>query len=250
MAKSKKQQEVVNVEPNYWVVAYLDINHIKNVDRDLLKNPIFKDVVSYIPTVKVLKKVFKGEEQFEEVPLLFNYGFFSIPFHLACQRPFLEELKSTVSCIYAWVSDPIKVISSKPILVDGNVDWKNLSRIPVATATAEEIANLVSMSREKSIFSAMELGKINIGDIITLRGYPWEGIDAKVVGIDEKRKKIKVNLLLFQQMKEVSVSFDNVFFTVYNENTLNPDELSKVSLDELRDKKVLNKIEVNLQDGI
>lgn len=43
--------------------------------------------------VNVLKKTHKGKMQFEEIPILFNYGFIKMPSEFAYSRPFLNKLK-------------------------------------------------------------------------------------------------------------------------------------------------------------
>lgn len=233
-----------------WVVAYVDVGHIKNVEIDLGKKPIYKDVKAYIPTVKILKKTFKGVESFEEVPLLFNYGFFSIPLNQAKSKTFLDNMKQDVSCIFGWVSDPAKVVARKPILYADNICIYTEQHVQFATATSEEIIALISMARESTIFSAVELDRVNVGDTITLKGYPWDNMDATVLSIDHKKQKLHVSLKLFQQMKDIQVSFDSVFFTVYNENNHNPDKFSKYSLDAIVLPSTKDKITFNLHlDG-
>lgn len=229
-----------------WVIAYVDVNHIKNVEIDMQKNSQYADITAYIPTVKVLKKVFKGDESFEEVPLLFNYGFFYIPINKAKQRTFLEGMKQDISCIFGWVSDPAKTLRVKPDLYDNNICIFTESHIPYATANSQEIADLVDMARESTIFSAAELGKLSVGDIITLKGYPWDGMDATILSIDVPKKKVNVSLLLFQQMKEIQVSFDSVFFTMYREDNYNSEVLSKDSMDSIKNQYQKDKITFNL----
>ena len=241
MAKKKNKKKVKPV-PTSWVVAYIDRAHLKNVEHDLAKEEAFDGVVAYIPTVKILKKQFKGEQEFEEVPLLFNYGFFQIPTHKACSKAYLDLLKERVSGIFAWVYDPAKVVAKKPDLYAGNNIYYADIHVSAATATSEEIAALVDSAREESIFSSKEIDKVKVGDIITLRGYPWEGMDAKVLYLDIPKKKLKVLLLLFQQMKEVMVSFDSVFFTMYRDNLHDPNVLSKTSIEDLKDKNILDKL--------
>ena len=229
-----------------WIIAYVDVNHLKNVETDLRRKQQYKDITAYIPTVKILKKVFKGDSSFEEVPLLFNYGFFYVPLSKAKSKAFLDEMKQDISCIFAWVADPAKTIQTKPKLFENNLCVYDDSHVPFATATSQEIADLVEMARESTIFSAAELDKVKVGDTITLRGYPWEGMDAIVLSLDVPKKKVNVSLLLFQQMKEIQVSFDSVFFTIYRENNHNADILSKDSLDGIKHQFTKDRITFNL----
>lgn len=229
-----------------WVIAYVDVNHIKNVEIDLQKDKEYGDITAYIPTVKVLKKVFKGDSSFEEIPLLFNYGFFYIPISKARQKLFLDALKQDISCIFAWVQDPAKTIKVKPDLYDNNICIYTDDHVAYATASSQEIADLVEMARESTIFSAAELEKLKVGDVITLRGYPWDGMDATILSIDIPKKKVNVSLLLFQQMKEIQVSFDSVFFTMYREDNYNSEALSKESMDSIKNQYQKDRITFNL----
>lgn len=53
--------------------------------------------------VNVLKKTHKGKMQFEEIPILFNYGFIKMPSEFAYSRPFLNKLKRNISGIRTWL---------------------------------------------------------------------------------------------------------------------------------------------------
>lgn len=237
----------MNDETTAWLVAYVDINHLINVNSELLRIPGGEEIEVYIPTVKVLKKKFKNEEFFEDVPLLFNYGFFRVPRRLAANRLFLDVMKAQINCIFAWVSDVTKVLRTLPILHEGNVAYYSDAHIPVATATSAEIAALVDKARENTIFTQTEIDKIVVGSLITLRGYPWEGMDAKVLEVDERHKNVKVSILLFQQQKDVVVPFDSVFFTIYHGNNYNDDLSNHKSLDEMRENKTMDKLNINLR---
>lgn len=222
MAKRKKPKKP---ERYCWVVAYIDKDFIPLVERQLEQNPEYNDVEAYIPTIKVLKKKFKGENHFDEVPLLFNYGFFKIPRKLAVHRNFLDNMQKNISCIYGWVKDP----------------HRSKSRISVATATPDEISRLVRASETIGAHTAEDLSMIKVGDIITLKGYPFEGIEAELLSIDEKRRKVKVNIIIFESKKPVEVSFDNVFFTLYQNNNYDDTKLSKNSLDEMEQRHTLDR---------
>lgn len=239
MAKKSKKIVAKPEIPMCWVVAYIDINHLKNLEIDLAYSKEYELVKGYIPTVKILNKKFKGKEEFDEVPLLFNYGFFQIPRHLAVSKAFLDNMKTNISCIFDWVKDPAKV-AKKPILKEPNRIIHHDAEVRAATATSQEIADLVSMARENTIFSSIELDRAQVGSIVTLRGYPWEGTDATIVSVDKKKKKVQVSLILFNQTKVVDVNFDSIFFTVYN--NYDPEVLSKDSVDGFSHKNTMNKI--------
>lgn len=199
-----------------WLIAYIDGSQIGKVEKELSRYKEYAEIVAFIPTVKVLKKTFKGKQTFEEIPLLFNYGFFKIPRKFAVHAKFLDDLKDNISCIYAWVKDPQKVIKKKQNLRLDQKAFYTENEIPVATAGSKEIARLVKDSFNYSAHSAEDLEKIKPGSIITLHGYPFEGVTATVVMIDPKKQSVKVKITIFDQLREMTVAYDNVFFTIYH----------------------------------
>lgn len=220
-----------------WVIAYIESTYISRVDDDLNRYPEYDEVQAYIPTVRILKKTFKGKQNFEEVPLLFNYGFFKIPRKYAIHPRFLEDLKANVPCIYAWVKDPQKMVRRKPegsVLTDKDVY--------VATATSEEIAILVKNQTNFSIYDAGELGKFEAGTMITLKGYPWEGMEGTIISLDMSKREVTVEVEIFKAKKQVKMAFDNVFFTVYHNKGYDDSITIKNSLDEMQQNNSLDKV--------
>lgn len=228
MAKGKKAP--VKSQDFCWVIAYINSAYIDFVYKDLKKSKEYDDVEVYIPTVKILKKTFKGEQHFEEVPLLFNYGFFKIPRKFAVHSAYLENMKKNINCIYAWVRDPAKVLSTKPRLRADNKPVYD-GDIPVATANSEEIAELVKAAYYSSVYDEDEIDRLNPGMVITLRGYPFENMVAEVVEVYPKKQKVKMKIEMFDTLKEVMVSFDNIFFTVYHNKSYDDSIILAQSID-------------------
>jgi transcription antitermination factor NusG len=214
-----------------WVIAYIDSTHLSLVNQQLAKNPEYAEVEAYIPTIKILKKQFKGKEQFDEVPLLFNYGFFKIPRKYAIHAAYLENMQKNISAIFGWVKDPAKALKSKKLQSEFPEKDRDI-RIPVATATSNDIAKLIKASVDIGAHSSDDLALIKKGDHITLRGYPFDGVEAEFIDMDEKRKKVKVKIIALWG-KEVEVSFDNVFFTIYHSRAWDDSITTKNSLDEM-----------------
>ena len=242
-----------------WVVAYIDKDHVNTVELDLVKNG-FSAVKVFIPTIRVLKKQFKNKNIYEYVPLLFNYGFFNIPYVNACDPDFLKKLKEKVPVIYAWVKDPIKTLKSRPQLRVDNKSFNmeideegktvkyNNPYTPLATVTEEEISNLLKTSEHLSVFSEGIVDKLEPGHFIILKGYPYEGMPAEIVKIDNVKKQVKVKLLLEIFMTEVMVHYENIFYTIYSDFTSTAKE---DSLDELEGfgKRTLDKIYAQVNYG-
>lgn len=228
----------MDAKSNYycWVVAYIDSDFLHLVKPQLARYPEYAEVEPYIPTVKVLKKKFKGKDAFDEIPLLFNYGFFKIPRKYAVHREYLDGLQRNISAIYGWVKD-----ASKRVKNASNVNEWDDSYVSVATATAHEITHLIKSSVDIGAHSSDDITMLKPGDFITLKGYPFDGVNAEFVSVDEKKKRVKVKIIIFDHTKEVDVSYDNVFFTVYHGKSYDDSLTIKNSLDEMAANKTLDR---------
>lgn len=199
-----------------WCIAYIDSTHLDKVNKELAKYKQYAEVEAYIPTVKILKKTFKGKNTFEEVPLLFNYGFFKIPRKFAIHSKYLEDMKGHISAIYEWVKDPHKIKKSVSGLKLGERDFYSENDISAATADPKEVAELMKKSFDYSAHSKTDIAQLHPGQMITLHGYPFDEVTVTVVEINPKKETVKVRLNIFDQMRDVDVSYDNVFFTIYH----------------------------------
>ena len=148
-----------------WCIAYIESDHIGRVETDLAAFPEYTDIKAYIPTVKILKKVFKNKNEIEYVPLLFNYGFFYIPIEQACNHEVLAEMRERIACLYSWVKDPISVLRQKPKLKMGN-DLQYY-KVPIAVAEEEEISNIIEQQKNQSKYDEADIANRKEGDIIT-----------------------------------------------------------------------------------
>lgn len=194
-----------NKYPEYlWLIAYVDSSLTHLIEKDLSKSNQYLGMEAIVPTIKVLKKQFKGKETFQEVPLLFNYGFFKIPYTWAINPDLLGKIKEDITCISHWVQDRAL----------GNPLAK------AAVVTEEMVYAMMKAAKEDSIHSVEDVNKLKVGEIITLMGYPFSGLDARVVGIDKKSKSIQVEVKLadseeWSSLRTIEVSFDNVFYSIY-----------------------------------
>jgi len=246
-----------------WVIAYINRDYVERVESDLLKHE-FGSIRVYIPTVRILKKQFKNKNIYEYIPLLFNYGFFQLPYDKACDVEFLKNMREKIPAIYAWVADPVAVMKKKPNLRMDNKDTeeekeevtedgikilKKPLQIPtVAIAKEEEIVSLLRAAENMSVFSDGIIDQLEIGSFITLQGYPYEGMPAEIVDINKSKKEVKVRLLLETMITTATVSFENIFYTVYS----NFDKTHREkSLDEIdaKGKRGLDKIYAKISYG-
>ena len=205
-----------------WVLAYIDKDHIDKLQRELDKNNQYIGIEAQIPTVKVLKKQFKGKEHFDNIPLLFNYGFFKIPILWAMSYDLLDKIRKDISCISHWVKDPAKVYLSHTRADLTKTQELGSKDVPCATVRAEDVMRLIKYAQEESIHSSNDIDELKTDSIVTLMAYPFEGMEAKVVEVDKKHKKVKVLLRLDMTEGEnefadkiTTVSFDNVFYSIY-----------------------------------
>lgn len=223
-------------EKYVWVIAHIDVATIDRIDRDLAKNEDYAKIKTHIPLVQIMSKKFKGKEHFEQVPLLFNYGFFKIPLAYAQNHDLLAQIKEDITCISHFVKDPARsgVRKSKYADRDENTPLtkrqKYLDKIRgviCATATLKEIKEMIRVAEDESIHSSDEIDRLEPGHIVNLMGYPFEGMQARVEFIDTKAKKVTVTLKLAVTDEDeedeeatysgnpVVVSFDSVFYSIY-----------------------------------
>lgn len=214
-----------------WLIAYINRSFIDNVSKELIQYD-YDDIEAYIPTVRVLRKTFKGQQLFEFVPLLFNYGFFKVPYQLACSAEHLMEMRNRITAIYAWVKDPaITLLNDDPGLTYDNLNFLN-AKPKAAIATDKEVARMIKATDSMSIFSAEDLARFKPGQYIKLEGYPFDNMPAEIIKINHKKREVKVKLLMDAIVKEVTVSFDNVFYSIYknyeeSENNISSDEMNQ-----------------------
>jgi len=215
-----------NAIEHLWCIAYINKVFIHTIDKDL-QSFGYQDIKFNIPTVKVLKKRFKGKNYYDEIPLLFNYGFFRLPIESARDQDYLQRMKVAVQGIYNWLWRPKGLMSphiKNPILV--------------ATIKMSELAILKRISLANSIYSSDDISGLSKGKFIILRGYPFEGMAAEVVEIMDKQEKVKVKLLGDNLLGEPIVSFSNIFYSVYSGH--DPDIISDNTVEGLIEKSRVN----------
>lgn len=192
--KFKKQKKSI------WAIIHVNKDNLYRIDSDLErfvnKQGLPKQSISaYIPTVRVLRKKLKGNFIFETIPLLFTYGFIQLPRQF-CTPDNLQALKNQVNAIHSYVND--------------------LSNGRVAFANHDEIKNLYTNLVDYSVYDKADLENLKPGNIVTLRGYPFDNIDAKILKIDYDEEKVKVEILGDSLMKTAQVDFDNLIYSIYH----------------------------------
>lgn len=207
--------------PYSYCIFYIERKYSHRINQEL-KEKGYDQLKAIIPTVNVLKKTIKGKMVFEEVPVLFNYGFMRMPTEFAFSRPFLNKLKRNISGIRTWLKNTETMHQrKKKIRIDNSEDFDDFSLI--ATCSRKDVRRFKRMAKENKKFSVDDLMNVSIGDYIVLKGYPYEGIDATVLEVDYINKMVK--MLLYPEMgrMEIWLPFDNVIYSVYQ--NYDPDKL-------------------------
>lgn len=207
--------------PYSYCIFYIERKYSDRINQEL-KEKGYDQLKAIIPTVNVLKKTIKGKMVFEEVPVLFNYGFMRMPTEFAFSRPFLNKLKRSISGIRTWLKNTETMHQrKKKIRIDNGEDFDDFSL--VATCSRKDVRRFKRMAKENKKFSVDDLMNVSIGDYIVLKGYPYEGIDATVLEVDYINKMVK--MLLYPEMgrMEIWLPFDNVIYSVYQ--NYDPDKL-------------------------
>lgn len=224
-----------------YCIFYIERKYYDRINREL-KEKGYDKIKAIIPTVSILKKTTKGKMVFEDVPVLFNYGFMRIPTELAYSRPFLNKLKRSISGIRTWLRDTETLHPrKKKARIDNAEDFDDFSL--VATCSRKDVRRFIRISKDNKRFSVEDLVNVEIGDYIVLRGYPYEGIDATVLEVDHLCKRVKV--LIYPEMgkMEVWLPFDNVIYSVYqnydpdklfaNQGDFDPNQITSEAIDNI-----------------
>lgn len=202
--------------PYVYCIFRLDRKFYKRINSDL-KNRGYKNVKAIIPIISVLKKSRKGSNEYEDVPLLFNYGFIRMKPEKAFDRYYLNKLKKDIPGILSFLKSLDYRPKGKRLRVDNAEDFDDYS--VVATITREEVKKYKRMSKANKIFSADDITRVAIGDYVILRGYPFEGIPAILLENNLNTKMMLVRL--YPEMDgslEIEVPRENVLYSAYNES--------------------------------
>ena len=199
-----------------YCIFRLDRKFYKRINSDL-KCRGYKHVKAIVPTISVLKKSRKGKNEYEDVPLLFDYGFIKMKPEKAFDRYYLNKLKRDIPGILSFMKSLDYRPKRKRLRVDNAEDFDDYSM--VATITKEEVKKYLRMSKANKIFSVNDITRVAIGDYVVLRGYPFEGIPAIILESNLNTRKMLVKL--YPEMDgslEIEVPMENVLYSAYHES--------------------------------
>lgn len=213
--------------PYSYCIFYMERKYSHLIKKELIEWG-YDDLKVVIPMVKILKRTVKGKMVFEEVPILFNYGFMRIPTEKAYSRPYLTKLRRRISGIRTWLrSTETMHERKKKIRIDNSEDFDDFSL--VATCSRKDVRRFIRMARANKKYSIEDLMNVKPGDYIILKGYPYEGIDSTVLDVNYTNKTVKVLIYPEHGKMEVNLDFDSVLYSVYQNS--DPDKLYCNNLD-------------------
>lgn len=196
-----------------WCIFRLDNKTFGNIQVELDKRG-YTNVKLYIPTVSILKKRSKGRDIYEDVPLLFNYGFMRMPTEKAFSRYFLKKLQKDIPGIVTWMNS---LDSLHPKKKKKRVDGEEFDDYSiVATVSNQEVRRFKRLSKENKVYQVDEITNLKIGDYIVLRGYPFNGVDATIKDVCLTTKMVTLALYPNNGSMEVKLPFDNVVYSIYH----------------------------------
>lgn len=188
----------------------------KRINKDLISRG-YKHVKAIVPTISVLKKSRKGKNEYEDVPLLFNYGFIRMRSDKAFDRYYLNKIKRDIPGILSFMKSLDHKPKRKRLRIDNAEDFDDYS--VVATISRDEVIRYKHMAKANKIYSVDDITRVGIGDYVILRGYPFEGIPAILLESNLNTKKMLVKLYPETDGNlEIEVPMENVLYSAYHES--------------------------------
>lgn len=197
-----------------YCIFYIERKFYRKIN-DELKAKGYKKIRAIVPEVKILKKAIKGKTYYEEVPVLFNYGFMRMPVELAFSRQFLIRLRRDISGIRTFLKSTCTMFPRrKKRRIDNAEDFDDFSM--VATCPKKEVRRFRKIARANRRYSLEDIAKLKIGDYVTLNIYPYEGVDAVIKKVNKKDKTVTLHLYPRMGNMEVTIPIDHVLYSIYH----------------------------------
>lgn len=201
------------VASHKWCVFRLDNKNFLGIEKEM-RSKGYLEAKVFIPTLSILKKRSKGKDIYEQVPLLFNYGFMRLPREKAYSRPFIKKLQKDILGIVCFLNSLEGLHTKKKRKrVDGE-EFDDFS--VVAMVTPKQVREFKKLSKQNQIYTFEDISSVSEGDYITLRGYPFNGVEATVKEINLKNQLVKVCLYPNNGNMEVYIPFDNLIYSIYH----------------------------------
>lgn len=200
--------------PYVYTICRIDTKDWRNINHELVEHG-YKDIKCFVPTLTMVKKTYRGQKkEVEEVPMLFNYGFIRMRSEVAYNRNFLFHLKREIPGIVSFLKSLNSMhIKKKRRRVDNAEDWDDFSK--VATVTKKEFRHYMRLSRANQVFSLDEV-MVNVGDFVVMRGYPLDGMPAKVLDFNYPNKTAIVEIYPGEgSVLSMQIPLENILYSPY-----------------------------------
>lgn len=200
--------------PYVYTICRIDTKDWRNINHELVEHG-YKDIKCFVPTLTMVKKTYRGQKkEVEEVPMLFNYGFIRMRSEVAYNRNFLFHLKREIPGIVSFLKSLDSMhVKKKRRRVDNAEDWDDFSK--VATVNKKEFRHYMRLSRANQVFSLDEV-MVNVGDFVVMRGYPLDGMPAKVLDFNYPNKTAIVEIYPGEgSVLSMQIPLENILYSPY-----------------------------------
>jgi len=201
--------------PFTYCICRIDSKYWKTINSELVEKG-YREIRCYVPVVNLLRKSRDKKDYFDEVPLLFNYGFIRMRTSLAYDRNFLTRLRKDITGINSFVKslDYMHPKRQKK-RIDNAEDFDDFSK--VATITKAQLRYYKGLSKANKIYSLNDI-KVEVGEYVTLRKYPFEGLIAKIIDFNYSNHTAIVEIYPGQgSVLSLQLPFENIIYTVYDQ---------------------------------
>lgn len=203
-----------NRAPYVYTICRIDTKDWQNINKELAERG-YEDIKCFVPTLSMVKKTYRGQRrEVELVPLLFNYGFVKMSSERAYNRNFLFKLKKEIPGIVSFLKSVESMHPKKKRRrVDNAEDWDDFSK--VAIVSRKEFRHYKRLSRANHIYNLDEV-RVRVGDYVTLRGYPMDGMLAKIIDFNFPNKTAIIEIYPGEgSVLSMQIPLENVLYSPY-----------------------------------
>ena len=195
----------------------MEEKYYKDINKDLKDNG-YKHVRAIIPTIKFIDhQSSRGRYVDTEVPLLFNYGFMRVPTDRVFDRQYMARMKKSIPGIRGWLKNTETLHrgrGKRPRVDNLDIfdDFSQIARVP-----RSEVRRFLAITKENSRLKFEDITTLHINDYITLRHYPYIGVDAIVKEVDWNNQRVR--LLTYPETYKILswLPMELVIYSVYED---------------------------------
>ena len=195
----------------------MEEKYYKDINKDLKDNG-YKHVRAIIPTIKFIDhQSSRGRYVDTEVPLLFNYGFMIVPTDRVFDRQYMARMKKSIPGIRGWLKNTETLHrgrGKRPRVDNLDIfdDFSQIARVP-----RSEVRRFLAITKENSRLKFEDITTLHINDYITLRHYPYIGVDAIVKEVDWNNQRVR--LLTYPETYKILswLPMELVIYSVYED---------------------------------